>query len=340
MKEILVSKSDAGTRLDKFILKQLDKSSQGFVYKMLRKKNIVLNDKKASGSERLNEKDSVKFWLSDDTFETLSSDKSKKVTAIKELKKAKQSFDFKSSIIYEDEALILIDKPENILVQKSDKNDISLNDMLLAYLLKEGKIDEESLKSYTPSICNRLDRNTKGIVIAAKTLAAARVLNAIIKDRSIKKEYLCIVKGVAKEEDCLNAWLRKDEKTNKVLVKKDEFDLAKPIKTLYKRIYTNGSYSLLSVELITGRTHQIRAHLASVGLPIIGDIKYGDKEANALAKKKYKVENQLLQAYRLTFPKLLKDFAYLSGKCFESVIDKKFMEVLKEHTWQHGSPED
>ena len=340
MKEILVSKSDAGTRLDKFILKQLDKSSQGFVYKMLRKKNIVLNDKKASGSERLNEKDSVKFWLSDDTFETLSSDKSKKVTAIKELKKAKQSFDFKSSIIYEDEALILIDKPENILVQKSDKNDISLNDMLLAYLLKEGKIDEESLKSYTPSICNRLDRNTKGIVIAAKTLAAARVLNAIIKDRSIKKEYLCIVKGVAKEEDCLNAWLRKNEKTNKVLVKKDEFDLAKPIKTLYKRLYTNGNYSLLSVELITGRTHQIRAHLASVGLPIIGDIKYGDKEANALAKKKYKVENQLLQAYRLTFPKLLKDFAYLSGKCFESVIDKKFMEVLKEHTWQHGSPED
>ena len=340
MKEILVSKSDAGTRLDKFILKQLDKSSQGFVYKMLRKKNIVLNDKKASGSERLNEKDSVKFWLSDDTFETLSSDKSKKVTAIKELKKAKQSFDFKSSIIYEDEALILIDKPENILVQKSDKNDISLNDMLLSYLLVEKKIDEESLKSYTPSICNRLDRNTKGIVIAAKTLAAARVLNAIIKDRSIKKEYLCIVKGVAKEEDCLNAWLRKDEKTNKVLVKKDEFDLAKPIKTLYKRLYTNGNYSLLSVELITGRTHQIRAHLASVGLPIIGDIKYGDKEANALAKKKYKVENQLLQAYRLTFPKLLKDFAYLSGKCFESVIDKKFMEVLKEHTWQHGSPED
>ena len=340
MKEILVSKSDAGTRLDKFILKQLDKSSQGFVYKMLRKKNIVLNDKKASGSERLNEKDSVKFWLSDDTFDSLSSDKSKKVTAIKELKKAKQGFAFKSSIIYEDEALILIDKPENILVQKSDKNDISLNDMLLAYLLKEGKIDEESLKSYTPSVCNRLDRNTKGIVIAAKTLAAARVLNAIIKDRSIKKEYLCIVKGVAKEEDCLNAWLRKDEKTNKVLVKKDEFDLAKPIKTLYKRLYTNGNYSLLSVELITGRTHQIRAHLASVGLPIIGDIKYGDKEANALAKKKYKVENQLLQAYRLTFPKLLKDFAYLSGKCFESVIDKKFMEVLKEHTWQHGSPED
>ena len=340
MKEILVSKSDAGTRLDKFILKQLDKSSQGFVYKMLRKKNIVLNDKKASGSERLNEKDSVKFWLSDDTFETLSSDKSKKVTAIKELKKAKQSFDFKSSIIYEDEALILIDKPENILVQKSDKNDISLNDMLLSYLLVEKKIDEESLKSYTPSICNRLDRNTKGIVIAAKTLAAARVLNAIIKDRSIKKEYLCIVKGVAKEEDCLNAWLRKDEKTNKVLVKKDEFDLAKPIKTLYKRLYTNGNYSLLSVELITGRTHQIRAHLASVGLPIIGDIKYGDKEANALAKKKYKVENQLLQAYRLTFPKLLKDFAYLSGKCFESRVDKKFMEVLKEYTWQHGSPED
>ena len=340
MKEILVSKSDAGTRLDKFILKQLDKSSQGFVYKMLRKKNIVLNDKKASGSERLNENDSVKFWFSDDTFEALSSDKSKKVTAIKELKKAKQVFDFKSSIIYEDEALILIDKPENILVQKSDKNDVSLNDMLLAYLLKEGKIDEESLKSYTPSICNRLDRNTKGIVIAAKTLAAARVLNAIIKDRSIKKEYLCIVKGVAKEEDCLNAWLRKDEKTNKVLVKKDEFDLAKPIKTLYKRLYTNGNYSLLSVELITGRTHQIRAHLASVGLPIIGDIKYGDKEANALVKKKYKVENQLLQAYRLTFPKLLKDFAYLSGKCFESGIDKKFMEVLKEYTWQHGSPED
>ena len=340
MKEILVSKSDAGTRLDKFILKQLDKSSQGFIYKMLRKKNIVLNDKKASGSERLNEKDSVKFWLSDDTFDSLSSDKSKKVTAIKELKKTKQSFDFKSSIIYEDEALMLIDKPENILVQKSDKNDISLNDMLLAYLLKDGKIDEESLRSYTPSICNRLDRNTKGIVIAAKTLAAARVLNGIIKDRSIKKEYLCIVKGVAKEEDCLNAWLRKDEKTNKVLVKKDEFDLAKPIKTLYKRLYTNGNYSLLSVELITGRTHQIRAHLASVGLPIIGDIKYGDKEANALAKKKYKVENQLLQAYRLTFPKLLKEFAYLSGKCFESSIDKKFMEVLKEYTWQHGSPED
>ena len=326
MKEILVSKSDAGTRLDRFILKQLDRSSQGFIYKMLRKKNIVLNDKKASGNERLEENDRVKFWLSDDTFETLSTDKSEKIKAIQETGRSKQNFDFKANIIYEDEELILVNKPENVLVQKSDRKDISLNDMLLSYLAEEKKIDKESLKSYTPSICNRLDRNTTGIVIAAKTLAAARILNMIINDRSIKKEYLCIVSGKAKEEA--------------IIVDKDEFKAAKPIKTAYKRLYTDGTYSLLSVELITGRTHQIRAHLASVGLPIIGDVKYGDKDANASVKKKYGIKNQLLQAYRITFPKLEGDFSYLSGKIFESSIDKKFMEILKEYTWQHGSPED
>ena len=340
MKEILVSKSDAGTRLDRFILKQLDRSSQGFIYKMLRKKNIVLNDKKASGNERLEENDRVKFWLSDDTFETLSTDKSEKIKAIQETGRSKQNFDFKANIIYEDEELILVNKPENVLVQKSDRKDISLNDMLLSYLAEEKKIDKESLKSYTPSICNRLDRNTTGIVIAAKTLAAARILNMIINDRSIKKEYLCIVSGKAKEEAIISAWLRKDEKSNTVVVDKDEFKAAKPIKTAYKRLYTDGTYSLLSVELITGRTHQIRAHLASVGLPIIGDVKYGDKDANASVKKKYGIKNQLLQAYRLTFPKLEGDFSYLSGKIFESSIDKKFMEILKEYTWQHGSPED
>ena len=124
MKEILVSKSDAGTRLDRFILKQLDRSSQGFIYKMLRKKNIVLNDKKASGNERLEENDRVKFWLSDDTFETLSTDKSEKIKAIQETGRSKQNFDFKANIIFEDEELILVNKPENVLVQKSDRKDI------------------------------------------------------------------------------------------------------------------------------------------------------------------------------------------------------------------------
>lgn len=333
MKEIMVGSAEQGGRLDKLLLKYLNKVNSSFVYKMLRKKNITLNDKKADGSERLSEGDSIKLWFSDESLNNLREDKSYAFAHLKETSKS----DIKDMIVYEDEHILLIDKPVGLLSQKADKKDISINEMVLNYLYQKGSIDEASLQSFIPSVCNRLDRNTSGIVIVAKTLISARLMNKLIKERYIKKEYLCVVSGRLKDEDMLEAWLYKSEVDNKVIVKPNYFEDAKQIKTAYKTLFTDDKISLLLVELITGRTHQIRAHLSYIRHPILGDVKYGDKGLNEQFNKTYKMKSQLLHSYRLTFPDIEGELSYLSKKSFSTVIPKAFKKVCKEYTWQHGS---
>jgi len=323
MKTISVNTNEAGQRLDKLLLKYLDNAGKGFVYKMLRKKNIILNGKKAEGSEKLNVGDEIKLFLADETIAKFSkfNDKNDYNTNIK------------LSVIYEDKDIILINKPVGILSQKAKGDDISLVEILISYLLENKKMSVETLKSFKPSVCNRLDRNTSGIVIGGKSLLGLQKMSEMLKNRSLDKYYICAVHGEMKEKKSISGYLKKDSNTNKVIIKKESFFDALPIKTEYEPIESAGKYTLLRVKLITGRTHQIRAHLSSIGYPIVGDNKYGGKCEN--------VKYQLLHSYELVFPKLMEQFNYLEGKSFTALPPKEFKEFLRRENfeWAHGVQE-
>lgn len=302
MKEFIVKENEAGQRLDKLLLKILKKAPSSFIYKMLRKKNIILNEKKATGAEKTVLGDSIKFFLSAETFEKFSG--TQPVLTTHNIPK------IELDIVYETTDILMLNKPAGMLSQKADKEDISANEYLLQYLLENGKISEESLKTFRPSICNRLDRNTSGILIAGKTLKGSQEMSEALKDRTIKKYYLCLVKGKIEKESHLCGYLKKKEKNNQVTILPKEEKDAKRIETEYRPLEQLGTYTLLEVHLITGRSHQIRAHLASVGHPIIGDTKYGNKACNIEFAKYADIHSQLLHAYKL----ILKDGTMILAK--------------------------
>ena len=318
MKEFHVNAENEGQRFDKYLHRLLGESTMSFIYKMLRKKNFVLNDKKADGREILKEGDTVKLFLSDDTYEKFRT-KSEQVISSKSNKSKSLGFDLKNNIIYEDENIILIDKPYGVLSQKSKPEDISINELLIDYLLDSKQVDSESLIQYKPSVINRLDRNTSGIIIAAKTLKAARVLSDDLKNRTIKKYYLCVIVGHFNKNGVYKAYLSKDEKNNTVSVTDAPIDKDSVlIETGYECLSYKDDLSCVKVHLITGKSHQIRAHVKHLGFPILGDPKYGVKSINS----KYKENRQLLHAYRLEFPKYADEYGFkFSGKSFECTPD-------------------
>ena len=272
MKEIHVTKNEEGYKLKKLCMNYLDKAPASFIYKMLRKKNIVLNDKKADGNETLKLGDSVKFYLSDETIESFKTEKISRLSGIEKSRKL--------DIIYEDDNYIFCNKPVNMLSQKAKKDDVSINEIILAYLLESASVTEDSLATFRPSVVNRLDRNTSGIILASKTPAGARILSELIRSRRAKKYYLACVFGKAKRLGHFRAYLRKDEKKNLVTVSDKPSVGANIIETdiSLEKYSSSLNVSLLRIELITGKSHQIRSHLAHLGMPIIGDIKYGNKE--------------------------------------------------------------
>lgn len=314
MKIIKVSNNEAGQRLDKLLVKYLNLAPKSFIYKMLRKKNITLNGKKADGSEKLIIEDEIKLFLADETIEKFS-----------ELKIDKVSYSL--DIIYEDKNILVINKPAGLLSQKAVKEDISLVEHIISYLLDSNQITENDLKSFKPSICNRLDRNTSGIVVSGKTLAALQTMAEVFRDRSIHKYYNCIVKGAISQKQYIEGYLIKDEKTNKVTISKEKNEEGIFIQTEYEPIVVNEKYSLLSVKLITGRSHQIRAHLASVNHPIIGDFKYGNRIVNDYFKRTYQLEYQLLHSYKLIFPEFNNEFSYLSEKEIVAELPGTFTRI-------------
>lgn len=346
MKIISISKNNAGHRLDKLLLKYFDKGAKSFVYKMLRKKNITLNDCRAKGSEILSEGDIIKLWLSDETIEKFISKEEKAAKEKKSLysKAGGKSISLKNlKIIYEDADILILDKPAGLLSQKAGPTDISLNDMLLAYI----KEKEEGEDFYSPSICNRLDRNTSGLIICAKNYKAARTVNDLIKKREIKKYYLSIVQGDVLEKKSISAWLYKDEKSNTVIVRDKEFSGAKYIKTEYRPVYRAGGMSLIMIHLITGRSHQIRAHLAFLGHPLVGDRKYaksfiGEQRAKTLEntaekredtgkKRKIspsKIPHQLLHAFMIRIPDTGGKLAMAEKKVFFAPLPHIFYDIL------------
>lgn len=318
MREIQIQKDNKGQRFDKMLGKYLNEAPKSFLYKMLRKKNITLNGKKAEGKEILEEGDIVRLFLAEETIENFRKEQV--------IQKTSTSLD----ILYEDDNVIFINKPDNMLTQKAQPADVSLNEHLLSYLSESGFLTNERLSNHRPAACNRLDRNTSGIVICSKSLAGAQGLQTMLQDRSLHKYYRCIVKGSITEEQLLKGYLYKDTKTNKVqILPKPKAD-AKPITTRYIPIRQTNGVTLLEVELITGRSHQIRAHLASVGHPIIGDYKYGSKNVNEDYRKKYGVKNQLLHSYRLELPQIEGDLSYLSGKTITAPEPEVFHKIIKD----------
>ena len=316
MQEIIVTANEAGQRFDKLLAKYLNEAPKSFIYKMLRKKNIVLNDKKATGNEKLSVGDSVKLYLADDTIAKFSKTELVKTNA-------------KLDIIYEDENVMLINKPVGMLSQKAEAKDESLVEHVISHMLSKGELSSDDLRKFKPSICNRLDRNTSGLVVAGKSLVGLQKMGELFKDRSLRKFYRCLVLGKVSDKIYIKGYLTKDERTNKVCILDKETEGALPIETEYEPIWMNCACTLLEVHLITGRTHQIRAHLASQNHPIIGDYKYGKRKVNDEYKAKYGLESQLLHAYRMELPVLTGELANLSEKKFVAPLPTLFSKILQ-----------
>ncbi len=322
MQELHVTENEAGQRLDKLLAKFLNQAPKSFLYKMMRKKNIVLNGKKCTGNEKLKQGDSIKLFFSDETIEKFSAG----TYAIPKKEKINML-----PIIYEDEQVLLMNKPIGVLSQKAKDSDVSAVEILINYLMETDQLSKEQFRTFHPSICNRLDRNTSGILVAGKTLPALQEMNRFFKERTIAKYYRCLVKGrVIKNEEYIKGYLVKDQKTNKVSITKKKTEEGVPIETEYCVIQSNDEVSLLEVHLITGKTHQIRAHLASIGHPIIGDYKYGDKQINEMYRQAYGLKSQLLHAYRLEMPSSNGSLAYLNDKKFVAELPDKFIKICKD----------
>ena len=286
MREIRINKNDAGQRLDKYLSKRFKTMPKSLMYKYLRTKYIKLNGKKVQPDVFLNEGDVLTLYIRDEFFET------------------KKDYDFlkagkELSIVYEDENIILIDKKVGVICHQDNRYDAdALNLRVLRYLYEKHEYDPEADKSFTPALCNRIDRNTGGIVIAAKNAEALRVMNQKIRDNELQKYYLCIVKGCPKPKHAvLTAYHFKDESTNTVTISDKPREGYKKIITEYTVIKPSSALSVCEVLLHTGRTHQIRAHMAYIGHPLLGDEKYGDKKLNL----RYHMKRQALYSYKLKF---------------------------------------
>lgn len=344
MKNFYVRENEAGQRLDKLLAKILNKAPKSFLYKMLRKKNIVLNGKKADGSEKVAARDLITFFLSDETIANFTEEA--ETIAVNQ----------KPDIVYEDSHLLVVNKPIGVLSQKAGKEDVSMVEIILSYLLSSGQLTREQLASFKPGICNRLDRNTSGLLIAGKSLLGLQEMSGLMRDRSLGKYYLCIVKGRLEEKQRVEGYLSKDEASNKVSIHSTQIKDAEYICTEYEPIHTciapaglidakafkaetsaakafkteTFYFTLLQVKLITGRSHQIRAHLASLGHPLIGDFKYGDQRINQAFKNRYGLSHQLLHSYRMVFPELEGELKYLSGKELKAEPPELFRRIQKD----------
>ena len=299
MQEIIVTDREEGQSLVHFLTKYLDKAPKSFFYKMMRKKNIVLNEKKAAGNERLKPEDRIRLYLSEQTIAGFRSGTEKKGVSQKEKKFPKE---FRGlSVVYEDEEILLVNKPAGVLSQKARPEDVSLVEWLQSHLAKE----VGSQNVFQAGICNRLDRNTTGLVTAGKTVRSLQYLNRLFKERDLKKYYLCLAEGRITKKERLDGYLKKSESANKVTVCQKKTGDSVRVETEYEPqehfVWKGKHYTLLKVHLITGKPHQIRAHLASIGAPVVGDPKYGNQKSVQFFKKEFGVCFQLLHAWKLIF---------------------------------------
>ncbi|MDR0992420.1 MAG: RluA family pseudouridine synthase [Ruminococcus sp.] len=304
MRKVVVKDNDSGKRIDSFLEKTFPNLPKSLMYKEIRKKNIKVNGKRVEISYRLHTNDNIDLYVSDEFLDN----------------KPNNFYEYSVKyleFIYEDTNIVLIYKPNGLLSQK-DENGFgdTAENRLRGHLIEKSEYDPENENSFVPSLCNRLDRNTEGILIAAKNAEALRVMNEKIKNRELEKRYLCMTVGVPpKKQAVLTAYHVKDEKNKKASIYDSPAPGRKEIKTEYRVIDDNGEFALVEILLHTGRTHQIRAHMAHIGYPLLGDSKYGNFAVN----KKYGIKSQKLCAYKLKFA-FTSDAGilnYLNGKEFE-----------------------
>ena len=309
MKEIIIDEKYDGIRFDKYLSKLLCNANKSFIYKMLRKKNILLNDKSAKGSEKLKDGDKIFIFFKEETYDKFTKkDDNHRLDINGDLLDL-----FIKNIIYEDDNLLIIDKWEGIKSQNDIKDEISINTIFVSYLANQKK---DLL--YDGSILNRLDTNTKGLMLCAKNYKTARVLTELIKDRSINKYYRFVINGkLDKKEDILRLYIKKDNLIANISDK--GLDGYTETTTEYKVIKEFGAYSIVEAKLVTGKFHQIRASFSHIGSPLVLDKKYEDIELYEDNKKHFKGNNQLLISYKIVFDKIIdKDYKYLEGKEFYS----------------------
>lgn len=400
MIELSIGSNEAGQRFDKYLKKLLKNAPDSFLYKMLRKKNIVLNGSRASGSEKLNEGDEVKLFLSDETYKKFRGSISSENCGIKpertasdnngNCKKSQSLSDIADGngeafikaynavgslpVVYENRDILVINKPAGLLSQKSAAGDLSVNEWFIGYMLVTGQISARQLATFKPSICNRLDRNTSGLMICGKTLLGIQYADEIIKTKELKKFYYCLVCGEAVMDMRCTGYLYKDKRSNRVniyasldeispelrqhadyidtsfrtvrTVKEEDFN-ASPAKTAFSASPTKTAFSvsliesalsvsLIEAELHTGKAHQIRAHLSSIGHPIIGDFKYSDAKSKKISEA-LGVKYQLLHAHKLVFPVITPEMQLkyrnidegLSGLVLECGMPEIFDEIMQ-----------
>lgn len=368
MREVIISEREEGQRLDRYLEKYMPDAPKSFFYKMMRKKNIVLNGKKVSGSERIQTGDQIKLFLADETIEGFRSGKkaqevdlgaqqmpqakrlekgarqmpqakrptngARQMSPAKRLEKGARQGKIELQqghydrnlpplqIVYEDAQFLVVNKPVGVLSQKADRNDRSIVEQITDYLADNAADD-----TFRPGICNRLDRNTSGLIVAGKTVRALQDMNKRFKEHTICKYYLCVVHGSVLKKQYLKGYLEKDSRTNKVTVRQQPGPNSVPIATEYlplqQGMYQGESFTLLQVHLITGKSHQIRAHLASIGHPLVGDVKYSTKRASAFDREQLHQRVQLLHAWQLIFTAHGKEYVW------KAELPDNFAQVLR-----------
>ncbi len=317
-KEIIIGANDSGQRLDRFLMKMFPELKTGTINKAVRNKDVRVNGSRSEAAYRLVKGDRLRLFFPDSMIEVRQTDE----------------YDFMAagdglSIVYEDENILLSDKEQGLIVHSDNENSVdTLINRIKKYLYLKGEYEPQSEHCFAPALCNRIDRNTCGIVISAKNAEALRILNEKIKNRELIKKYICILTGKPpKSEDILTAFLEKDQNTNQVRISNRKTSDNLTIKTKYKVLESFGELTLAEIDLLTGRTHQIRAHMAYIGCPLLGDGKYGSNRINV----KYGFKMQALCSYKLMF-----DFKteggileYLNRKCFQ-VKEIPFLEKYKQ----------
>lgn len=339
MREYEITDLEQNQRLDKFLKRHLRLAPSSFVYKMLRKKNITLNGKKAVGKELLTSGDRVRLFLSEETLEKMGdapqtpAPSEKAGDARKGTRKEVMRYPmqeqtdpriaegleafqkWKLQVLYEDAHIAAVYKPAGLLCQKGEAGDRSLNEWFLGYLAAHNAISDDALRRFVPSVQNRLDRNTEGIVLLAKTLPGSQLLTGLQREHRIRKFYHMVVKGCVESQGVIEGYLRKEQGSNTVKFSDRMCPGASYTRTEYRPLLhsADGRYTLLEAQLLTGKTHQLRAHLSFAGHPIVGDPKYGDPDCNRRGRA-LGIRRQLLLCKRVEFPELSGEFAALSGR--------------------------
>lgn len=318
MKEITIRANEADQRLDRFVKKYLPEAPLGMIYKYLRTKKIKVNGRKVEQNYRLQVGDRVQFYL-DVALETLQEER------------AIYHYAPEFTVVYEDEHLLAVAKPAGLLIHPDEAGpQNTLDQQVLSYLVKNGSYDPEQEATFTPAPSNRLDRNTSGLVLFGKDYPALQALNEMIREQGVEKYYLALVVGVMQQGRELKGYLQKDEQSNQVTILTEKVEGALPIHTRYEVVERFAHFTLVEVELITGRSHQIRAHFASIGHPVVGDPKYGRERVNRQARGDWGLQRQFLHAYRLRFAQPAEPLEYLAGREIVAPLPDELAKIVDQ----------